>query len=109
MAGADARLEGAASPIREIDAPRARVRRGLEYAVIPHDVVTSGTRRRDRLSRHAEGSRHAMTLRRFWISLALGAVIGTTAFAQLSTERILNAQKEPQNWLTYSGGYMSQR
>src|SRR5579872_5597048 len=24
-------------------------------------------------------------------------------------ERILNADKEPQNWLTYSGGYASQR
>ena len=29
--------------------------------------------------------------------------------AQVSPERILNAQKEPQNWLTYSGTYMSQR
>jgi alcohol dehydrogenase (cytochrome c) len=30
-------------------------------------------------------------------------------FAQVSPDRILNAQKEPQNWLTYSGSYMSQR
>ena len=29
--------------------------------------------------------------------------------AQVSPDRILNAQKEPQNWLTYSGTYMSQR
>ena len=27
----------------------------------------------------------------------------------MSSDRILNAQKEPQNWLTYSGTYMSQR
>jgi len=29
--------------------------------------------------------------------------------AQVSSDRLLNAQKESQNWLTYSGGYMSQR
>ena len=27
----------------------------------------------------------------------------------MSPDRILNAQKEPQNWLTYSGSYLSQR
>ena len=27
----------------------------------------------------------------------------------MSSDRLLNAQKEPQNWLTYSGSYMSQR
>src|SRR6266550_1487786 len=29
--------------------------------------------------------------------------------AQVSSDRILRANDEPQNWLTYSGGYMSQR
>ncbi len=29
--------------------------------------------------------------------------------AQVSYEEILNADKTPENWLTYSGGYMSQR
>src|SRR3954452_9274780 len=29
--------------------------------------------------------------------------------AQVSSERLLNAPNEPQNWLTYSGSYMSQR
>jgi alcohol dehydrogenase (cytochrome c) len=28
---------------------------------------------------------------------------------QVTFERILNADKEPQNWLTYSGTYFSQR
>ena len=27
----------------------------------------------------------------------------------MSADRLLNAAKEPQNWLTYSGGYFSQR
>src|ERR1700728_4712884 len=29
--------------------------------------------------------------------------------AQVSYERLLHADKEPQNWLTYSGGYASNR
>jgi alcohol dehydrogenase (cytochrome c) len=29
--------------------------------------------------------------------------------AQVTSENILNASREPQNWLTYSGGYASQR
>src|SRR5580658_6081953 len=29
--------------------------------------------------------------------------------AQITFDRMLNAAKEPQNWLTYSGTYMSQR
>jgi glucose dehydrogenase len=29
--------------------------------------------------------------------------------AQLTSDNILNASREPQNWLTYSGGYASQR
>ncbi|MFL2839477.1 MAG: PQQ-binding-like beta-propeller repeat protein [Pseudohongiellaceae bacterium] len=32
-----------------------------------------------------------------------------TAQAQVPFERILNAADEPHNWLTYNGGYMSQR
>ncbi len=32
-----------------------------------------------------------------------------TVSAQVTFERLLNAADEPQNWLTYSGGYQSQR
>jgi alcohol dehydrogenase (cytochrome c) len=32
-----------------------------------------------------------------------------TAQAQVTTERLLNPSAEPQNWLSYSGSYMSQR
>jgi len=35
--------------------------------------------------------------------------ITSSLFAQVSFERILNAAKEPQNWLTYSGSAQSQR
>ena len=36
-------------------------------------------------------------------------LLSSAAFAQVTSERLLNASKEPQNWLTYSGSYMSQR
>ncbi len=43
--------------------------------------------------------------------IVLGAILllGQLLLAQVSSDRILNAQKEPHNWLTYSGTYMSQR
>ena len=33
----------------------------------------------------------------------------TTLQAQVTHERMLHADREPQNWLTYSGGYASMR
>src|ERR1700723_760408 len=36
-------------------------------------------------------------------------LIAGTLSAQVSFDRIVNAGKEPQNWLTYSGNMMSQR
>ena len=36
------------------------------------------------------------------------ALVGAGS-AQVSSNRILNANKEPQNWLTYGGSYSSQR
>jgi alcohol dehydrogenase (cytochrome c) len=41
--------------------------------------------------------------------LALCMMAAGSLGAQVVFERILNAEKEPQNWLTYSGSYMSQR
>ena len=34
---------------------------------------------------------------------------GQIAFAQVPYQRLLRAESEPQNWLTYAGGYKSQR
>ena len=36
-------------------------------------------------------------------------LISPLAVGQVPYERILNSNDEPQNWLTYNGGYMSQR
>ena len=41
--------------------------------------------------------------------LALLLLSIATLSAQVTFDRILNAGKEPQNWLTYSGGVSSQR
>ena len=48
---------------------------------------------------------------RWRLPIVLVAVLALGPFllAQVSSDRLLNAQKEPHNWLTYSGSYMSQR
>jgi len=39
--------------------------------------------------------------------MLIGFLLASAAFAQLSYDRILNAGREPGNWLTYSGDYAS--
>jgi alcohol dehydrogenase (cytochrome c) len=41
--------------------------------------------------------------------LVVGSLAAPVACAQVSFDRILNANKEPQNWLTYSGNLSGQR
>src|SRR5580658_7180064 len=41
--------------------------------------------------------------------LLVTSLFSTLAFCQVSFDRILHADKEPQNWLTYSGTMQSQR
>jgi alcohol dehydrogenase (cytochrome c) len=48
-------------------------------------------------------------LRRAPLALSLLLLISSVLQAQVSFERLLRAADEPQNWLTYSGGYDSQR
>ena len=43
------------------------------------------------------------------IALLLVAVLPTAAAGQVTFERLLNADDEPENWLTYSGSYSSNR
>jgi alcohol dehydrogenase (cytochrome c) len=46
---------------------------------------------------------------RFSILAVTVIALSQLLLAQVSSDRLLNAQKESHNWLTYSGGYMSQR
>ncbi|MEO2197021.1 MAG: PQQ-dependent dehydrogenase, methanol/ethanol family [bacterium] len=43
------------------------------------------------------------------IALMLVSLLPTGAAAQVTFERLLNADEEPENWLTYSGSYSSNR
>ncbi|MYA66500.1 MAG: PQQ-dependent dehydrogenase, methanol/ethanol family [Gammaproteobacteria bacterium] len=47
-------------------------------------------------------------MKRFAWTILL-ALLAAPAYAQISYERILQAENEPESWLTYNGGYMSQR
>src|SRR5579864_2515032 len=49
-------------------------------------------------------------MRSIVIALTLGLVVSACAlYAQVTFDRILHADKEPQNWLTHSGSTLSQR
>ena len=56
-----------------------------------------------------------MTMRRHWIPAALSfalvaaAALGVSAQAPVTYERLLNAAKEPHNYLTYGGDYSGTR
>jgi alcohol dehydrogenase (cytochrome c) len=41
--------------------------------------------------------------------ILVGLVMATPCFGQVTVERLLRAEMEPQNWLTYSGTYSSHR
>ena len=39
-----------------------------------------------------------------WLALLLTAAVSYHVQAQVGSDRLLNAAKEPRNWLVYSGG-----
>jgi alcohol dehydrogenase (cytochrome c) len=43
------------------------------------------------------------------LAAAGASLVATQASAQVTSERLLNSSKEPQNWLMYSGGYAGHR
>ena len=45
----------------------------------------------------------------WWFVAALVALAGTGVLAQVPYSRLLKAESEPQNWLTYAGSYRSHR
>src|SRR5260370_14764670 len=44
-----------------------------------------------------------------WLVLLFAAAASFRMHAQVGADRLLDAAKEPGNWLMYSGGYFSQR
>ena len=47
--------------------------------------------------------------RRVTLAASMLMVLSLEAGAQVTSDRLLRAAEEPQNWMTYSGGYASQR
>jgi hypothetical protein len=41
--------------------------------------------------------------------LGTTAILGTAQAAEVTMERLLNAEKEPQNWITHHGSFASHR
>ncbi|HMD35355.1 MAG TPA: PQQ-dependent dehydrogenase, methanol/ethanol family [Vicinamibacterales bacterium] len=61
---------------------------------------------------HASPRKHEITKTgKLFVLCALLAALGSAALRaqQITNDRLLNASREPQNWLSYSGGYFSQR
>ena len=50
-----------------------------------------------------------MTIRHVLAALGLALAAGAAVEAQVPFERLLRADREPQNWLTYSGSFRSER
>src|SRR5580765_1532644 len=46
---------------------------------------------------------------KYFISIISGLFVGSQLFSQVSYQRIADADKEPKNWLTYSGNYHATR
>jgi alcohol dehydrogenase (cytochrome c) len=59
--------------------------------------------------RHGGLNHSATEALRLFVVLLLGCWAVAQVRAQVTTDRLLRAADEPQNWLTYSGGYASQR
>ena len=51
--------------------------------------------------------------RRFVFFVIVAAIVASAlsvrTLAQVTSDRLLKASEEPQNWITYSGGYAGQR
>jgi len=65
-------------------------------------IVPTGLNRRDR------GESPQRSRRNLYLSLILIGFMARS-HAQVTLERLVNAGKEPQNWMTYSGSYSGQR
>src|ERR1043166_6697447 len=78
-------------------------------AVLSRTPVDRRARGRDRLSALVEGSPPVKALSRPAAVIGLLLALSFRLDAQVTSDRLLRANEEPQNWLTYSGTYFSQR
>src|SRR5205823_959079 len=90
--------------IRQIEFERVRVRRQIADAFVQRQAEQPGVRGCDQLPDYTE--RKCAMVRRV---LLLTFIAAAPLLAQVSYDRILKSAQEPQNWLTHSGNYNSQR
>ena len=82
-----------------------------QHAVVRGPTDRRRARRRHRLPRIAEGALSMIRRHRVRRPARRAALASPSRYAgaQVTPERLVRAADEPQNWLTYSGGYASQR
>src|SRR6185295_10352095 len=102
--GSDDRHARAASVVQHFRCSRAQLRRFAD-AVISRDADAAGALRRRQLPADAE--RKPMS--RIRIAALMCAILAASLQAQVSFDRVLHADREPQNWLSYSATPFNQR
>ena len=61
-------------------------------------------------NRRVRGEHPRSSLRNSWrCFFVFGMLLASPSIAQVTFERLVNAAKEPQNWMTYSGDYSGKR
>src|SRR6202007_1196710 len=98
------RCQRTAEVLLEVRPEGIRLRRKISDAFLSGQAEPQGTGGSGQLFGFAERGRQAMITRAALLFSVAGSLL-----AQVSFDRILGANKEPQNWLTYSGTAMSQR
>src|SRR5262249_52418451 len=79
----------------------------LPDAVLQGHAERTGDVRSRRVPRHSQ--RQMIMSRRLLLVLLLVSAVPFALEAQATYDRLLRAAQEPQNWMTYSGGYASLR
>src|SRR5262249_51730938 len=79
----------------------------LPGAVLQGHAERTGDVRSRRVPRHSQ--RQMIMSRRLLLVLLLVSAVPFALEAQVTYDRLLRAAQEPQNWMTYSGGYASLR
>ena len=105
------RFERATALLSEIDLAGVRLRRQLSDAFVSRQTECRGTGGSGQLPGFSERSGQPMTAYRLLLAVIVAAVVTAAASlqAQVTFDRILRANQEPQNWLTYSGTVLGQR
>src|SRR4029453_16445168 len=99
--------QGAAALVRDEQSARVRVGRCNSHAVVSWQTDRRRTGRFSEIPRVSSPAQQGDPMMKRTLFLVLLAA--ATLRAQAPFDRLLHADREPQNWLTYSGGLAGQR